>query len=298
MKHKTGNGYRLGSFRSGDRSEYMALYGLSRFSFVYPFPRQEDFGVVDLLCILTKIEEGRVYPETAFYVQVKSNAEPFAFGKAAIQWIANHMDHPLFVCVADKESNMLSLYALTPVVEALFRRSEPTEIKISMSGDAPTFPVEPIEDEAGVRFEIVTGPPILRKTLADLEADRGEVYAIMAPWVRNGADNAARRRLGRIATTRFPGWQTNTPVSLRRRLGIYFFGPNYAVAEQELAPMLTALAHNYRHAGQTDKLDALAGFLDHLRPYLDPHGIKFADREPVVDRPDGDAKDAQSDQAE
>ena len=45
-------GKRLGSFREGDRSECLAMFGLSRFAFVYPVPRQEDFGVVDFLCVL------------------------------------------------------------------------------------------------------------------------------------------------------------------------------------------------------------------------------------------------------
>jgi hypothetical protein len=68
------SGKRLGSFRSGDRSEYLAGYALSRIAFVNPFPRQEDFGVADFLCVLSKQEERLVFPESAFYVQVKSDA--------------------------------------------------------------------------------------------------------------------------------------------------------------------------------------------------------------------------------
>jgi hypothetical protein len=41
------SGLRLGSFRSGDRSEYLAAYALSRVAFVNQIPRQEDFGIVD-----------------------------------------------------------------------------------------------------------------------------------------------------------------------------------------------------------------------------------------------------------
>jgi hypothetical protein len=285
MKRRKSDGYRLWSFRGGDRSEYLALYGLSRFSFVYPFPRQEDFGVVDLLCILTKVEEDKIYPETAFYVQVKSNGRPFTFRQAMIQWMARHMDHPLFVCVADKNKDMLSLYALTPVVEVLFLRPEASEIKISMTGDEPSDAQKAVEKAAGARIDVVTGPPVLQKTLAELEADRGEIYSIIEPWIRNGADNAARRRVGRIATTRFRRWQTNVPVSFDQRLGLYYFSTNYAPAEKELALLLTALAHSYRHAKQAAKLDALAGLLGHLRPYLDPHGLAFADRKMVVDEP-------------
>ena len=74
------SGKRLGSFRSGGRSEYLAVFGLSRFAYVIPAPRQEDFGVYDFLCVLVR-EEVRnahtlLYPEDAFYVQVKSRVGP------------------------------------------------------------------------------------------------------------------------------------------------------------------------------------------------------------------------------
>ena len=52
-------GKRLGAFRSGDRSEYLATFALSRVAFVNPFPRQEDFGIADFLCVLTR-QEGRL----------------------------------------------------------------------------------------------------------------------------------------------------------------------------------------------------------------------------------------------
>ncbi len=73
------HGTRLGSFRSGDRSEYMALYFLSRIAFVSQIPHQEDFGVADFLCCLGKEEDDKVYAENGFFVQVKSNKKPIEF---------------------------------------------------------------------------------------------------------------------------------------------------------------------------------------------------------------------------
>ena len=63
------SGKRLGDFRSGDRSEYLALFALSRLAFVSPIPRQEDFGVPDFLCVLGKEDRGLVFAQNAFYVQ-------------------------------------------------------------------------------------------------------------------------------------------------------------------------------------------------------------------------------------
>ena len=73
------SGKRLSNFREGDLSEYLAQYLLSRFCYINTFPRQEDFGVVDILCILGKKESNYVYPELGFYVQVKSTEDEIKY---------------------------------------------------------------------------------------------------------------------------------------------------------------------------------------------------------------------------
>jgi hypothetical protein len=90
---------------------YLAAYALSRFAFVNPIPRQEDFGVADFLCVLTAEEAQYVYPESAFYVQVKSTDDILHFQADAIRWVSDHMDHPLFICVVDKRNNHMKLYS-------------------------------------------------------------------------------------------------------------------------------------------------------------------------------------------
>ena len=126
---------RLGSFRSGDRSEYLAAYALSRVAFVTPIPRQEDFGVVDYLCVLARSSSKYVLPEQAFYVQVKSNHDPIEFRESAASWFAEHIAHPLFICVVDKASSLISLYSCAIVWNAVFRtRVSPKLIRIEFDG--------------------------------------------------------------------------------------------------------------------------------------------------------------------
>lgn len=274
-------GKRLGSFRSGDRSEYLATYALSRFSFVNPFPRQEDFGVADFLCVLT-IEEGRnVYPESAFYVQVKSTEDTIHFQTDAIRWISDHMDHPLFICVVDKRNNRVKLYSCWSLWWALFLRGKPDEIALVLNTPLPVTEPELHEDDDNTRFTVPLGPPIMSKSVEEIEEDPNSVYRVMRDWVRIDVKNIARRSLGRIAVTGIVSWQTNLAPSKDsdvRLKELYFYGPNYPIAERELAPLLTALAHNYRHFKEGEKLEAVCSLLEAWKPYLHAHGVRFADR--------------------
>jgi hypothetical protein len=56
------------------------------------------------------------------------------------------------------------------------------------------------------------------------------------------------------------------------------------LVEKDLAPILTALAHNYRHAKKEPELTALCAFLDKIRKFLDGHGLEFADGKLTVEK--------------
>ena len=131
------SGKRLGNYRSGDRSEYLSAFGLSRVGFVIPAPRQEDFGVLDLLCILARPKGKLVFPESAFFVQVKSSSQDIHLDSDAVRWISLHMDHPLFICVCDKKALTLSIYSTARIWFALFLRTSPKTIVLKLDSDYP-----------------------------------------------------------------------------------------------------------------------------------------------------------------
>ena len=278
------SGKRIGSFRSGDRSEYFAAFGLSRVAFIDPVPRQEDFGVLDFVCILASEVGRHVYPESAFFVQVKSNTEPIILDRDAVRWITHHMDQPLLICVADKAATRLTLYSCARIWTALFRcpeGHEATEMTLLLEGDPPPTNPEISEDKGGARFRLHLGDPILSMTLSDLEADPTAAHAVLRPWLQLDVQNIARRRIGRIAASCFATWTTNVPPTSSYE-NHYFFGPYFPQAEHELAPVLTALAHNYRHAGDKTKCEALSAFLKTIKEHLDSHGLDFAEGRNIV----------------
>jgi len=250
---------RLFSFRSGDRSEYLALFGLSRVAFVCPAARQEDFGVADLFCILTSKEGKNIYPENAFYVQVKSPRREVPLKRDAVNWIRSHMALPLLVCISDKKKNELRFYSCSNLWFALFLHQEPSEVVLDLHGPGSGDRFTVTEVDGGVKIRVLLGPPILRQSIAEIEEDPSTAFSVLKAWIVLDAENIVRRDLGRIAIRGFQGWETN------RVPREYFQGFNpradCAPAEAALVEMLTGLGHNYLRAADRTKFDAVRGLL-------------------------------------
>lgn len=265
---------RLGSFRSGDRSEYLAAYALSRVAFVTPVPRPEDFGVVDFLCVLARSDSKYILPEGAFYVQVKSNREPIEFKGTAVSWLAKHMAHPLFVCIVDKGDASISLYSCAIIWNAIFRtRVPPNSVRIEFDGTAAVQ-----SDANTIDYEVNLGKPVFKQTSAQIEEDAQTAYDVLKTWVDMDGGNIALRNVGRVAVRTPEKWETNIPLAANQLLRTtYWFGPDFNLVERDLAPILTALAHNYHHASASDKLEKLRAFIATIPEHLDQHGRDCVD---------------------
>jgi hypothetical protein len=219
-----------------------------------------------------------VLPENAFYVQVKSSTEPIDYSEVACRWISHHMDNPLFVCVVTKHDSTLAVYSCMQMWKAVFHSPEgPRSIRLRFDGT----PGIEVVDAATRHYEINLGPPVLRRAVAEIEESPSLAFDIFRAWISVDVHNIARRRVGRVAVTTVPSWTTNVVPGLAAPVVMengYLMGPDYARIERDVAPILTALAHNYRHAKDGTKLEALANMLDKIRPFLDQHGLDFADR--------------------
>ena len=267
-------GKRVYGFREGDRSEYIAQFLLSRFSFVYPFPRQEDFGVGDFLCILSRIEKKLVFPEDGFYVQVKSNEDDITYDKDAASWISNHMDLPLLICVIDKKNSHLKMYSTSKSWGGLFMLHSPDTLILRF--DEGTEDITHVDRE---KREIIVpiGDPILSLNSDEIERVPDFCAKILRPWLKLDKLNIARRSIGRIYCSCFVNWTPNeVPTEV---LNQYAFGPGYPEAEKDLAQILTALAHSYRHLKNKKSLGDVVNLMSNFPKHLDGHGEKFVSGE-------------------
>ena len=114
-------GTRFHNFREGDRSEYLAVYLLSRLGLVTQVPRQEDIGF-DLICSLAEQEKGLLSFRHHYAVSVKSFSTPNAVLAPPeskepdptycehFNWLF-HLELPLILAVVNKEKQEVALYS-------------------------------------------------------------------------------------------------------------------------------------------------------------------------------------------
>lgn len=264
-------GKRIFNFREGDRSEYLAQFMLSRFAYVYGFQRQEDFGVADFLCILSQVQDNKVYPETGFYVQVKSDEKDIQFDKDAVRWISLHMDLPLMICVINKKQSKIKLYSCSKIWAGMFAYHLPERLQIILNKGTNSQYVDINKKEKYISVEI--GEPILSMTIDEVENNPNKCYEILKPWLELDKMNLARRSIGRIFSTGYLNWKPNEAP--KGYFNQYTFGNEFEKAEKDIANILTALCGSYRGAKQKERLDDLINLLKHYENYLDAFGKEF-----------------------
>lgn len=267
-------GKRLGSFREGDCSEYLAQYILSRFSFVNPSPRQEDFGVTDFLCVLAKNEDKMVFPENTFYVQVKSGVQYIEYDEEATKWISSHMDAPLVILNIDKKKLSFKIYSCWNIWTGLFKKHLPKKITLVLDTNLPLTQSE--VNKKTNEIKVPLGTPILNMTIEEIESNPTICYDVLKKWLELDKKNIARRSIGRIFVSGWIDWLENKiPNNTNILQNYYFYGSGYNFAEFEVAPILTALAHNYQHNNQDEKFKSIVQILLQLKSYLNDEEIKF-----------------------
>lgn len=279
MTNKDSKGYRLCSFRAGDRSEYIAILALTRIAFVTPVPRQEDFGIVDFHCVLTQDREGAVVPTGAFNVQVKSGASKLHLNNAKIRWMSTNMDCPLFICSVDKanarrDEPRLRLFSCMNIWSALFFRMDPQTItlfpgKIGPGGKPhkhyPGDTGNKRLDTEG-RFDVFLGPPAIDMVLSEFEQRRDDVFKVLNAWVRLDRINVALMRLGRAAAFDFEHTMPNQlptrakkPMIFSRKKDVNQHG-----LLDKIQPLLESLLKSYKRARKFDRVKQIQGLMDSL----------------------------------
>lgn len=274
-KKEASGGAILDGYRSGSRSEYLAFYGLSRFCFVNQVPRQEDFGIADFFCTLGKRAEVikrkkkhfLIYPEASFYVQVKSNKNTYEINSRVIQWLANHIANPFFICIANQTSNKLSFYTPTFVWSALALCPESAGVKFFFDrrkfNDASDGAIKindymyRIGKHKRAKFNIYLSESIFVQSLTDLEKDKDEkAYATLKPHVHQELKNIWTFKL--IGLTIIDHLIDNKVVTAVYRTN------EYNKIEDSIKDALYTLLSSYHKYNDTIKFLTLAEYLKSL----------------------------------
>lgn len=271
MTKDTTGGMRLFSFRQGDRSEYLALYALTRVAFVTPVPRQEDFGVVDFKCVLAKQEKNKVYPRGTFNIQVKSSEKRIKLNNAAIRWISTNMDSPLFICMVDKKGTRIKIYSCLNLWPALFLRMYPNEItlyfgKLGPDGVAYSYfrgeTGDPDRDLEG-KFDVFLGKPVIDMELSEFETKADIIYNVLQRWIAMDHFNVALMRFGRSAACLFQDWTPNE-IPTKKLIRIFDRPVNQHGLLNKLILPLHSLASSYLRAGRPDRAEEIGLLINTL----------------------------------
>jgi hypothetical protein len=260
MANRDSGGFRLFSFRQGDRSEYLALYALSRVAFVTPVPRQEDAGVVDFRCVLARHEGRRDVPKGTFNVQVKSKGSKLGLNTGEIRWLSTNMDSPLFMCVVGKKNMTIALYSCQNVWSALFYRMHPRAIRLLPGAGPEGRRYEHHELATGDRdvdidgeFEVFLGQPVIDMPVNDFETRADEICGILDAWVKLDRFNVALMRLGRTAAWAYTSWSPNEPPENPKPCVFYREFINQHGLLDKVVPILQSLGTSYIEAGRPDR---------------------------------------------
>lgn len=184
------SGVKLHNRHEGDRSEYLAVYLLSKFGLVTQVPRQEDIGF-DLICNLAEQDSGILRSFRHHYaVSVKSASTPNivldppeskeedATYTSHFDWLF-HLELPLMLAVVDKKNQSLALYSTLPAWFLYYeKRAECGIIElVPRTGDGGANPgVDKPKDcgpnaAAGGRshFQVDLGYPMIVITVGELD---------------------------------------------------------------------------------------------------------------------------------
>ncbi|HEY5000998.1 MAG TPA: hypothetical protein VII15_04085 [Candidatus Cryosericum sp.] len=272
MARKDSSGLRLFSFRQGDRSEYLALYALTRVAFVTPVPRQEDFGVVDFRCVLAKHDDRHVVPKGAFNVQVKSKGATLGLRESEIRWLSTNMDCPLFICVVDKKETSIKLYSCQNVWSALFYRMHPRSINLVPEKTGPNgdryvhreLKTGDPEVDIDGEFDVFLGQPVIAMAVSDFEAKAREVFDVLDAWITLDRFNVALMRLGRAAAWAF---ESTRPNERPTNAGAMVFDRevNQHGLLDKICPILESLRNSYKRVGRPGRASEIDSLIAAFR---------------------------------
>lgn len=256
---------RLWSYRSGDLKECLGFVLLQGVGFIAPVPRYEDIGV-DGMVFLHRPNDGLMYPESAFLVQIKSSGvKQIEFGSEAVAHM-RRFELPFYIALVDGPEGEVSLHSLNHVFEYLYRNSY-RQVVLDQTADA----LEDAED--------LTAPinlPILKWGVKDIfdSKFKAKAHAVLSSYLDVDRTNIVEKELGIFETYNV---QTGEPpaAGIRRTAVVT---PDYSPTE-DLAVLKAVLPRILIHvvrsdASQESKVNTL---VDDLKRTLGTADLKLED---------------------
>lgn len=286
-------------FRQGDRSEYLALYILSALGIVVPVPRQEDIGA-DFYCSLADLKGNRLTFRMPYLVQAKSrSAREISYGgvsekdtwkKEEIDWLFSQ-ELPLLIGVVDKKHLTLDLYSTSNIWAAWYAQRNCGQVvlfpdrvdnhqQVAAPSRKPPATSWPAEIGDGYVWEVPLGPPVVSISIDDIEDETClvKIRSVLSQALDLDQTNITYRRLNAPYSRWLHRFTTNE-INASQLLGVFYAwnatpGAHTPNQLQALAPILLALANNYKAQGRTEELGKLKATFELLPEHEIPEEVK------------------------
>lgn len=203
------------NLRSGHIAEDIGILFLRSFCSVANIRQEDDYGT-DAVATLLRPENGMLYAENSFFVQIKSSRiNKIEYTDSKIDWLLNQ-DLPFFICSVDKVNQTIALYTTNPIFNLLVDKDvKKVELVLSESPNNEHSRFEKKDD----RTLIYLGPPVIFTKESDSRTDEFSyrTYKLMSEWVTKEFNLMTLRRLG---ITKFAKWTTWSSPNYYRTMQI------------------------------------------------------------------------------
>ncbi len=245
----------------GNRSEYLAMYFLSKVGLVVPVPRQADLFNVDFIVHLIRTEEKNFVPTgKSFAMQVKSNTDPIPYkgDQLASLW---ELGLPYFVGMVSRDGMEFSIYSTLPRLNFMWMIGRDHDFRLCPGGKVEDLHAQEWENKL-----VRTGPEVIKLKAEDLDSDSKEqetrqlFFEIMSVWTEFEEVSLSWRKQN-IPLVEMPqSYSSTVPPALSQRRLCVFANPItlHRICDAVQGPMFSLgyYLHDFKRRNESGELTA------------------------------------------
>jgi len=203
-------------FYQGNRSQALAVPGLSKLGFTVPVPREEDHFGIDFIVHLACLDKNVIRPlGKSFGIQIKSNKEPLVFKKQRERDCLYNSAIPFFLGVVSRQTLTLTIY-----------NTQGRLCFFWMKGRACPFELIPKSTGPGLKApdydsgKVWTGKPILKISLKDPSTSQQrlkeirELQTTISSWINLESQMLSLKEQDVPIVWRPQSYKTNKPLEM------------------------------------------------------------------------------------
>lgn len=169
----------------GNRSEYLAMFALTKMGFIVPVPRQEDHFGVDFIVHLSELNNLAIRPTgRSFGIQIKSNDTVIEIDNEDKRNYLYNSTLPFFIGIISRDSLILKIYSTINRLRFYYMSNPGQNFRFIFDGQGDSMP-KPDYDNGN----LLVGKPIIEVDISEQSEpherlqEREMLHTVMKSWV-------------------------------------------------------------------------------------------------------------------